>query len=890
MESRIEEERKSPKWRLVIALTATVVIACVLSFSWFYGFIQDRLFAERQAFFTQFSDKTAENIDAAIDDLWHRNSMCQAYLDLTSPSGQNSLMEGLAYCATTISTDQAIVLAFTEDGSFYSSDGHTGWFGHDSSISLSQTAPERQTGVVNLPYASAENTYFLLLDRFDAPIEVPGCDPLTYMALAIDVRSLQKLSAHGFGESCHTFFVTDTGRKLYQSSESHTFIEGYNILEAIESSAEVIGGGTMDDLLTSFKSEDATAFEISYQDEEWFVSFQTVAEGKHHLVIFAPTDLIGNNAAVLSQVTLWFLLFICVLLGLLFAVFTLAVRSMVRALEREARTADAANRAKSEFLSYMSHDIRTPINGIMGMTGIAMRNEGDQSKVMDCLGKISEASEHLLSLVNDVLDLSRIEQGRTAIVSKPMSLPALLEECAAIIEGQLATRNLDFTRDFSGITNPNVLSDELHLRQILINVLGNAVKFTPDGGSVAFHAWQEPAGSKRVKTVMRVEDTGIGMEEAYLEHIWEPFSQSRQGHSGTYEGTGLGMAITKRFVDMMGGTIEVKSELGRGSTFTVSLEMDIDASPLARKASDGEAFEHEPLRGMHVLLVEDKELNREIAREAIEREGAAVSCATNGQEALELFEASPGGTFDVVLMDIMMPVMNGLEATRAIRSSAHPDAASIPIIALTAHAFDEDARKTAEAGMNHHLSKPINERDLVKTLASYRPHRPLSATVSPGSPNTEASAKKTGAGEPSHDDTTSLEGLRVLLAEDDDLNMEITCVLLEERGASVAQAENGLLALQAFEESEAYRFDVVLMDLHMPVLDGIEAVRRIRALDRPDAKSTPIFALTADYSDEDETRMKAAGVDKALLKPLNINLLAEAIKERRDATRIEGGS
>ena len=866
MESRIEEARKASSWRLVVALATAVIAICVLSITWFYGFLQDRLFAERQAFFTQFAEKTAENVDAAIDDFWHQNDMYQAYLEVVEPFDNESLIESLAYCSNTISTGQATALAFTDDGSFYSSDGHTGWFGHDSSISLTQNAPARQTGIVNLPYESAENTYFLLLERLDDPFEIPGCGPIAYVALAIDVSSLQDLSAHGFGESCHTFFVTDTGRKLYQSSESHTFIEGYNILETVESSAEVIGGGTMGDLLASFDSGDTTAFEINYRDEAWFVSFQTVAESQHHLVIFAPTDLIGNNAAVLSQVSLWFLVFICVLLGLLFVVFIFSVRTMLRALGREARAADAASRAKSEFLSYMSHDIRTPINGIMGMTSIAMRNEGDQAKMMDCLRKIDEASKHLLSLVNDVLDLSRIEQGRTAIAEEPVSLPALLEECASIVEGQLSTRNLNFTRDFSGISHPNVLSDELHLRQILINVLGNAVKFTPDGGSVVFRAWQEQIGNNRVRTVLQVKDSGIGMEKAYLEHIWEPFSQSRQGHCGAYEGTGLGMAITKRFVDMMGGVIEVESELGRGSVFTVTLEMDVDDS-LHVNAS-AQTAESDSLGGMHVLLVEDKELNREIACEILERAGALVSCALNGQEALERFESSSAETFDVILMDVMMPVMNGLEATRAIRSSAHPDATSVPIIALTAHAFDEDVRKTAEAGMNSHISKPFDERHLINALACYRPQQPSPSLNDHVSPT-----------------VVSLEGLHVLLAEDDGLNMEITCVLLEERGMLVTPAENGLLALQAFEESEESTFDAVLMDLNMPEMDGFEAVQRIRALDRTDARSVPVFALTADYSAEDEQRMKEVGIDRPLLKPLNMKLLTEAVSEEIAAKR-----
>ncbi|MBQ3106513.1 MAG: hypothetical protein IJC51_03455, partial [Eggerthellaceae bacterium] len=307
--------------------------------------------------------------------------MCQAYLALTTPASQESLLEGLAYCAETISTGQSVVLAFSEEGSFCSSDGHTGRFAQEGSVSLAQDAPSRQTDIVNLPYVSSETTYFLLLERLDGPLQVEGMGAVTHLALAIDVSSLQDLFAtRSFGENCHTYFVSDRGLKLYQSSDSHAFIKGYNILTALKGEAEVIGGGDMGDLLASFAAGDTTAFEISYRGEEWFVSFQTVSEGEHHLIIFAPTDLIGNNAAELSSTSLLFLLFICLMLGLLFAVVVLWVRTMVLRLrdmnvllEKEAQAAEAANRAKGEFLSYMSHDIRTPINGIMGMTSIAMR-------------------------------------------------------------------------------------------------------------------------------------------------------------------------------------------------------------------------------------------------------------------------------------------------------------------------------------------------------------------------------------------------------------------------------------------------------------------------------------------------------------------------------------
>ena len=761
----LKESLKGAGWRPIVA-AAVVVLACVLSIGWYYAFQQEKLFAERQAFFTQFSEKTAENIDFALDEHWHHNAVCQEILALSAPQDEADLVAALGYCSEVAASEGTVVMAFTAEGAFYSSDGHAGWFSQEPSVSFAPDAAKQQTAIINLPYDSTERSYFLLFSRMENAMELASGETLSYLALAIDVESMQKLFAvQGFGDSCHVYFVTDTGRKLYQSMDALDFIEGYNILTALERTAEVVGGGTMEDLLAAFESGGGAAFEIAYRDESWFVSFETVSAGSHHLIVFAPTDLIGNNAAMLSDASFWFLVLICLLLGLLFAIVILSVWSMMRKLrelngllEKEARAADeaaraadaaaraadAASRAKSEFLSYMSHDIRTPINGIMGMTGIAMRNEGDHAKVMECLGKVDEASRHLLSLVNDVLDMSRIEQGKTAIVSEPVHLPSLLEECASIVEGQLNTRNLEFVRDFADLPHPDVISDELHLRQTLINILGNAVKFTPDGGRVTLWARQMEAGRGdaagvgraedaantsqgenaadaalgATRLVVKVMDTGIGMEPSYLEHIWEPFSQSEKGRSSSHEGTGLGMAITKRFVDMMGGTIEVESQLGCGSTFTVTLELEVCEGKT--EVCEVVAAEDSGLDGLKVLLVEDMELNREIACEILREVGATVACAENGQEAVDAFLGSAPGTFDVVLMDVMMPVMDGLEAARAIRASEHPEAGTMPIVALTANAFDEDVRKALEAGMNCHLTKPIDMRALVKVLSQYR--------------------------------------------------------------------------------------------------------------------------------------------------------------------------
>ncbi len=375
----------------------------------------------------------------------------------------------------------------------------------------------------------------------------------------------------------------------------------------------------------------------------------------------------------------------------------------------------AASKAKSDFLSRMSHDIRTPINGVIGMTEIAGKHVDDPVRIKDCLEKIDTASHHLLSLINDVLDMTRIENGKTEIIEKPMNVLTFIENCCSIINGQVTEKKQKLVRDYSRLIHTDVMGDELHLRQVLINILSNAVKFTPDKGVITLKAWEGGSTADRAEYHIEVTDTGIGMSDEYLNHIFEAFTQEVDESRTNYVGSGLGMTITKQLLELMGGEIHVKSKLGEGSTFTIDicLSTNIDAVPVRFTSTT------KSIKGTKILLVEDNELNREIAEELLTDEGAVVTCATNGKEALEMFAVSDLNYYDVILMDIMMPIMDGLTATKNIRFLNRPDALTVPIIAMTANAFEEDVQRSKEAGMNDHLSKPVQIPALLKTLSNY---------------------------------------------------------------------------------------------------------------------------------------------------------------------------
>ena len=378
--------------------------------------------------------------------------------------------------------------------------------------------------------------------------------------------------------------------------------------------------------------------------------------------------------------------------------------------------AESANAAKSTFLNNMSHDIRTPMNAIIGFTNIALK-QNPKPEVKACLDKISDSSEHLLALINDVLDISRIESGKVQYTPAPVDITEVSDSVLSIMYGYLSNRDITFQTELGQPQTRYVLTDAVRVREVLVNILGNAVKFTNDGGTVTYAVSYHPGEDDRhVNVRYRISDTGIGMSEEFVTHIFDEFSQEEHGARTQYKGTGLGMAITKRYVDLMGGTISVESKKGVGSTFTVELTMEIADSCEGKKTDF--AVGKVDLHGLKVLLAEDNDLNAEIAIVQLEELGMHITRAVDGEEAVRCFAENPQGTFDIILMDVMMPKMNGYEETKAIRSIQNrPDAAEIPIIAMTANAFAEDVQASLDAGMNGHLSKPIVIDEVVKAIA-----------------------------------------------------------------------------------------------------------------------------------------------------------------------------
>ena len=375
-----------------------------------------------------------------------------------------------------------------------------------------------------------------------------------------------------------------------------------------------------------------------------------------------------------------------------------------------------ANSAKSEFLSHMSHDLRTPINGILGMLAILEKSQHDAQRQQECRKKIRVSTEHLLSLVNDVLQVSKLESGRPAAVEEPFDLHEALEDCIMILSPLAEEREIRLELEDSGLRHSRVIGNPLHLKQIMTNVIDNALRYNRPYGAVFVRAEETSFHDGTANCRFVIEDTGIGIGEDFKKHIFEPFTQEHQGARTNYNGVGLGMSIVKKLVDQMKGTVKIDSQVGKGSVVQITLPVRADEAGNGASTDENWSMP-ENIAGMRVLLVEDNEINCEIVEYILRDAGVAVVTANNGKAAVDAFAGAEPGAFDCVLMDLMMPVMSGYEAARVIRGLGRSDAETVPIIALSANAFDEDIAMAKDAGMNEHLAKPVDLRKMFQAMS-----------------------------------------------------------------------------------------------------------------------------------------------------------------------------
>ena len=532
-------------------------------------------------------------------------------------------------------------------------------------------------------------------------------------------------------------------------------------------------------------------------------------------------------------------------------------RKMNQALSEAVRAAETANKAKSTFLSNMSHDIRTPMNAIIGFTTLAVSNIDDKKRVRDYLGKILSSSNHLLSLINDILDMSRIESGKIHLEETEVSLSDVLHDLKTIISGQIHAKQLELYMDAMDVTNEDVYCDKTRLNQVLLNLLSNAVKFTPAGGTVSVRIRQYPGTVKGSELYeIRVKDNGIGMSQEFVQKIFSPFERERTSTVSRIQGTGLGMAITKNIVNMMGGTIEVLTEQGKGTEFIVRLPFRIQSKhQRIEKIAE--------LEGLKALVVDDDFNTCDSVTKMLVKVGMRSEWTLSGKEAVLRARQSMemGDAFHAYIIDWRLPDMNGIEVTRQIRSLGD----ETPIIILTAYDWSDIEVEARAAGVTAFCAKPMFMSDIRDTLMTAIGQKQAEAET----------AILPAAG-------SDFRGKCILLVEDNELNSEIAVEILNEYGFLVDTAENGAEAVEKVKNSKPGNYDLVLMDVQMPVMNGYEATKQIRALDNPALAGITILAMTANAFDEDKKKALECGMDGFLSKPIVIEELISILQKNLD--------
>ena len=515
------------------------------------------------------------------------------------------------------------------------------------------------------------------------------------------------------------------------------------------------------------------------------------------------------------------------------------------------KSAEQANKAKTAFLSNMSHEIRTPMNAIIGLDNIAMNDPETPEKTREYLSKINTSAEHLLNRINDILDMSRIESGRMILKNEEFSFAKMLESINTMFSGQCLDKRQNYSCNIKDQIDDYYIGDNMKLRQVLINILGNAVKFTPEGGDISLTIQRTARFDGKSTLQFTIADNGIGMSEDFLPHIFDTFAQEDATSTNKYGSSGLGLAITKNIIEMMNGTIQVESKKGEGTTFTVSVTLtDSD-----RKDSIGKDLNINP-GDMSVLIIDDDPVACEHAKLVLEQAGISAEIAMSGEEGIEMVKLRHvrHEPYNLILVDWQMPDMDGVETTRRIREIVGNESA---IIILTAYKWDDILEEAVAAGVDSFIAKPLFAANVLEEFKS-------------------ASLKKQAIHE--EEPAVDLRGLRVLVAEDVEVNAEILQMILESREISSDVAENGKIAVEQFSSHPENYYAAILMDVRMPKMDGLEATRHIRAMDRSDCKNIPIIALTANAFDEDVQRSLQAGLNAHLTKPIQPEVLFETLE------------
>ena len=741
--------QKAKNYRnLILGCCMTGIVMLLAFFFLYHTYIQDIIYEERLNQMEEVTRQMFQNQEDVIDSHWNRVTEECNYLRDANVQTTDELCRHMKkkYELSAYAEQKITLMAVDSEGGYYTESGNRGLF---RDLDYFEESPEKISFVFDSMTDNQSEMVFL--NRLSEPIHLQNGEKITsilYFGIAQDMEQLNPyFNCEAYSGNNSVYVLDDNGSKLFNSNQVE-LIKGHNVFSVLQN-MKYLHNSSFEKTKAELEEKGCSYSNAVLDGTEYFYGLKRMENAEWTLIFLVPAEYVATNTLKLVNFVMVFIVIftvivaVCVMLGISFVMYrnqqeairverennakletvNAKLRQAKQAAEDAFQVAQEANRSKSSFLANMSHDIRTPMNAIIGITSLIRHDAGDKGKVIEYADKIDTSSQHLLGIINEVLDMSKIEAGKTVFKYPDFSILDFIQELDMIFRSQISEKNQTLTITKENIRHQWVNGDQVHLMQIFSNLLSNAIKYTQEGGEIQLLAEEcESNSSVYAKYRFLVCDNGMGMSADFKSRIFDAFTRAENSLTNKIQGTGLGMAITKNLVDLMGGTIDVESEPGQGSCFEVFMDLKIAEERSVSPASQAETEEQDGniLKGMRFLCAEDNELNAEILMELLKIEGAECTICENGQRVLETFEQSVPGDYDMILMDVQMPVMNGYEATKAIRRSSHELAKTIPIIAMTANAFSEDIQHSLAAGMNAHISKPVDMKTLEKTIRSIK--------------------------------------------------------------------------------------------------------------------------------------------------------------------------
>ncbi len=849
-----DKEKKIEKSNLLIFIvTIITIITIYYSYQLFSSILTDRIVKMSLRNMWEISRHDEQSITSGLEHRWMHlegiaKELREGELETTS-----EVLKKLSSKSDSIETMEIVLV--TEKGTVLSSTQSVSK--NTELLRLCQDSQKDRFVQRIDDTRSPEVDATLILGKKIEPFTIDG-NRFTYIVGYYEIKNItDELKIESYNGKGYSSVIDQDGYYLV-SVHNNNMLEREDFFTVINKEG-IISDLTVQDVHKKMEAKESFYIEYILDGQNRIMVCNPMSEVDWYCIMSVPLSIYQEQSAELLQMITILIVAILITIAIV-VILIFRNRSQKNSMKFEIKhrdelesalaLAEQASKAKTTFLNNMSHDIRTPMNAIIGYTSLAKTNINSKERVTDYLNKITQSSNHLLSLINDVLDMSRIESGKVNIEEKEENLADILHSIRNIIQADVNAKQMEFIIDTVNITDENIYCDKLRLNQILINLISNSIKFTEPGGKISVRITQKPISKKGYGVYeFRVKDNGIGISEEFLKEIFEPFARERNSTVSGIQGTGLGMAITKNIVDMMGGSIEVQSKVGKGTEFIVTLEFKL-------QEAHKEIEEIEKLKNIRALVVDDDMNSCQSIAQMLRQFGLKSDWTMYGKEAVARTKEAEQikEQYQIYIIDWLMPDMNGIETARRIRKIVGK---TPPIIMLSAYDWGEVEQEAKEAGVTEFISKPLFPSDLRRILLKVS-----------GMDKTEEK----------DEEKIDFSGKRILLVEDNMMNREIATEYLQDFGFLVESAENGKQACEILEKSEPGYFDVVLMDVQMPIMDGYEATKTIRKFKNKKIANIPILAMTANAFEEDKKAAKEAGMNGHLAKPIDVPKLIEELE------------